>query len=269
MEKIRFTTSVLLLAFGISGSASAQQASLLASQALELMSASVKCPLPNETFEIHQPWHQSSLESKTNSFEGNLKSFEIVKRVRTSIRTEEGVDVFKTTVEINSANWAAIDEIISGKIHKFATLRCRDHLQCISTTSKVTQGFQAGSSQSDKNSDLEIDACDGQAAENIETAASILIRLSGGQVGQFYKVVANPSVGILNMRAGPGADTSIVVAVPDGAADVLVGGCQASSDNAPVWCRSEWHGYKGWMSGCCMISIKSGELARKKAFFLD
>jgi uncharacterized protein YraI len=75
-------------------------------------------------------------------------------------------------------------------------------------------------------------------------------------VNRIYRVLDNVSQGILNMRAGPGINNPIVVAIPAGASDLSVGYCNHPDDRGgSPWCEVKWHGYTGWVSSCCMVEI--------------
>jgi uncharacterized protein YraI len=71
-----------------------------------------------------------------------------------------------------------------------------------------------------------------------------------------FRVQDNVSQGILNMRAGPGANTRVVVAIPAGTGDLRVGRCHPPQDNSRhPWCEVQWKEYRGFVSSCCMDEV--------------
>lgn len=78
-----------------------------------------------------------------------------------------------------------------------------------------------------------------------------------------FRVLPDVSQGILNVRDGPGTRYKLVVSIPAGATDVLVGHCRMPDDGGrTAWCETEWRGKKGWASACCMVDVKTGAYAR-------
>jgi len=78
-----------------------------------------------------------------------------------------------------------------------------------------------------------------------------------------FRVLADVSQGILNIRAGPGTRHNLVASIPAGASDVTVGSCTMPDDGGrTAWCEVEWRGKTGWASACCMVDVKTGAYAR-------
>jgi uncharacterized protein YraI len=71
-----------------------------------------------------------------------------------------------------------------------------------------------------------------------------------------YSVLPNVSDGILNIRSGPGAGHSIVVAIPAGSGGVTIGSCQAADDSRSrySWCKAQWKNYSGWVSSGWIVA---------------
>jgi uncharacterized protein YraI len=71
-----------------------------------------------------------------------------------------------------------------------------------------------------------------------------------------WRVHDTVSDGILNMRAGPGVNSRVVVAIPAGSAGLVIGACQPSRDNTRhPWCEAEWRGQRGYVSSCCIEEV--------------
>jgi hypothetical protein len=64
-----------------------------------------------------------------------------------------------------------------------------------------------------------------------------------------YRIRRDVSLGILNMRTGPGQRHPLVVSVPAGAR-VMIGPCRKPDDGISRydWCRATWNGQSGWVS---------------------
>jgi uncharacterized protein YraI len=78
-----------------------------------------------------------------------------------------------------------------------------------------------------------------------------------------FRVLADVSSGVLNMREGPGTRYRLVASIPAGAADLAIGRCRMPDDGGrTAWCEVEWRGKTGWASACCMVDVKSGAYAR-------
>jgi uncharacterized protein YraI len=79
-----------------------------------------------------------------------------------------------------------------------------------------------------------------------------------------YRVLANVSQGIHNMRAGPGTNFPLVVSIPAGATGLVVGQCRSPQDrrSAHPWCEVSWRGHRGWTSACCIVSERTGAFPR-------
>ncbi|NVO14658.1 MAG: caspase family protein [Rhodoplanes sp.] len=78
-----------------------------------------------------------------------------------------------------------------------------------------------------------------------------------------FRVLADVSQGVLNMRAGPGVRFALIGSIPAGAADVAVGRCRLPDDGGRTpWCEVEWRGRTGWASACCMVNVDTGAYAR-------
>ena len=85
---------------------------------------------------------------------------------------------------------------------------------------------------------------------------------SAAPVTATYRIPANVSGGVQNMRSGPALKYPIVVAVPAGATGIVVGTCRAAEDNTRPWCQVQWRNYSGWISSCCIVDEKTGALPR-------
>jgi hypothetical protein len=85
---------------------------------------------------------------------------------------------------------------------------------------------------------------------------------SAAPVTATYRIPANVSGGVQNMRSGPALKYPIVVAVPAGANGIVVGACRAAEDNTRPWCQVQWRSYSGWISSCCIVDEKTGALPR-------
>ena len=76
-----------------------------------------------------------------------------------------------------------------------------------------------------------------------------------------YRVVSSVSDGILNMRAGPGVSSRLIVSIPANATGVEVLRCVPSPDGVGrfKWCNARWQGYEGWISSCCVVGEQSNQ----------
>ncbi len=70
-----------------------------------------------------------------------------------------------------------------------------------------------------------------------------------------YRIAADVSDGVLNMRSGPGQGHNLVTAIPAGSGGVKVGRCRNPDDGRSrnTWCEVEWRGRTGWASSCCFV----------------
>ena len=64
-------------------------------------------------------------------------------------------------------------------------------------------------------------------------------------------------------RSGAGTGHSLVIAIPAGAGDVVVGRCRMPDDGGRnPWCEVQWRGHIGRASGCCMVDVRTGAFPR-------
>ena len=77
-----------------------------------------------------------------------------------------------------------------------------------------------------------------------------------------YRVLANVSGGVQNLRSGPAVKYPIVVAIPAGATGITLGDCRKAEDNTRPWCAAKWRQYSGWISSCCIVDEKTGALPK-------
>ena len=73
-----------------------------------------------------------------------------------------------------------------------------------------------------------------------------------------YRVLANVSGGVQNLRSGPAVKYPIVIPIPAGATGIVLGACRAAEDNTRPWCQATWRGLSGWISSCCIVDEKTG-----------
>jgi TIR domain len=73
-----------------------------------------------------------------------------------------------------------------------------------------------------------------------------------------FRVLANVSGGVQNLRSGPALKYPLVVAIPAGATGITLGTCRAAEDNTRPWCQATWRTYSGWISSCCIVDEKTG-----------
>jgi hypothetical protein len=73
-----------------------------------------------------------------------------------------------------------------------------------------------------------------------------------------YRVLANVSGGVQNLRSGPAVKYAIVVAIPAGAAGITLAGCRGAEDGTRPWCQASWQGHSGWISSCCIVDEATG-----------
>jgi hypothetical protein len=73
-----------------------------------------------------------------------------------------------------------------------------------------------------------------------------------------YRVLANVSGGIQNLRSGPALKYPIVVAIPAGATGIALGTCRPAEDNSRPWCAATWQKHSGFISSCCVVDEKTG-----------
>jgi uncharacterized caspase-like protein/uncharacterized protein YraI len=93
--------------------------------------------------------------------------------------------------------------------------------------------------------------------------ASSCCMVEVGDPARTFRVLADVSGGILNMRQGPGPNFDVVAAIPANAADVSVGRCRRPEGGGSTpWCEVKWRAYTGWASACCMVDAVTGAYAR-------
>jgi hypothetical protein len=73
-----------------------------------------------------------------------------------------------------------------------------------------------------------------------------------------YRVLANVSGGVQNLRSGPAVRYPLVVAIPAGATGIVLGECRKAEDNTRPWCAAAWRNYSGFISSCCIVDEKTG-----------
>jgi hypothetical protein len=72
-----------------------------------------------------------------------------------------------------------------------------------------------------------------------------------------YRVLANVSGGVQNLRQGPALKYPIVVAIPAGATGIVLGECRRAEDNTRPWCAASWREHSGFISSCCIVDEKT------------
>ena len=84
-----------------------------------------------------------------------------------------------------------------------------------------------------------------------------------GDARRTFRVLADVSEGVLNIRQGPGPNFGIVAGIPANATDVSVGRCRRMEGGGSTpWCEVRWRAYSGWASACCMVDVVTGVYAR-------
>jgi len=75
-----------------------------------------------------------------------------------------------------------------------------------------------------------------------------------------FTIKNNVSDGVLNMRSGPGQQHSLVIAIPAGVNDVMIGDCRAPDDGRSRhnWCKARWSGHSGWVSRGGIVETNLG-----------
>jgi hypothetical protein len=73
-----------------------------------------------------------------------------------------------------------------------------------------------------------------------------------------YRVLANVSGGVQNLRRGPAVRYPVVVAIPAGATGIVLGQCRKAEDRTRPWCAATWRNHSGWISSCCVVDEKTG-----------
>jgi hypothetical protein len=73
-----------------------------------------------------------------------------------------------------------------------------------------------------------------------------------------YRVLANVSGGVQNLRKGPALKYPIVVAIPAGATGIVLGECRRAEDNTRPWCAATWREHSGFISSCCIVDETTG-----------
>jgi uncharacterized caspase-like protein/uncharacterized protein YraI len=93
--------------------------------------------------------------------------------------------------------------------------------------------------------------------------ASACCMVEIGDPTRAFRVLADVSGGILNMRQGPGPNFDVVAEIPANAADVSVGRCRRPEGGGSTpWCEVKWRAFTGWASACCMVDVVTGAYAR-------
>jgi len=77
-----------------------------------------------------------------------------------------------------------------------------------------------------------------------------------------YRVLANASGGVQNLRRGPALHYPVVVAIPAGAGGIALGACRPAEDATRPWCAAKWRSYEGFISSCCIIDERTGAAPR-------
>jgi TIR domain len=74
-----------------------------------------------------------------------------------------------------------------------------------------------------------------------------------------YRVLANVSRGVQNLRRGPGVQHPVVVEIPAGSTGITLGACHPSTVfGTRPWCAAKWRTYEGFISSCCIVDEKTG-----------
>jgi TIR domain len=73
-----------------------------------------------------------------------------------------------------------------------------------------------------------------------------------------YRVLANVSGGVQNLRSGPGLQHPVIVAIPAGATGITLGECHRSTFGTRPWCAAKWRTYSGFISSCCIVDERTG-----------
>lgn len=79
------------------------------------------------------------------------------------------------------------------------------------------------------------------------------------EAGPVYRISRSVSLGIHNMRKGPGQRHKLVVSIPAGSGGVVgTGRCSAPDDGMSrhKWCEVRWKGYRGWVSKGGLIRVR-------------
>jgi TIR domain len=77
-----------------------------------------------------------------------------------------------------------------------------------------------------------------------------------------YRVLANVSGGVQNLRSGPGLQHPVIVAIPAGATGITLGECHRSTFGTRPWCAAKWRTYSGFISSCCIVDERTGAAPR-------
>ena len=77
-----------------------------------------------------------------------------------------------------------------------------------------------------------------------------------------YRVLANVSGGVQNLRRGPALHYPVVIALPAGASGITLGACRPADDATRPWCAAKWRTYEGFISSCCIIDERTGAAPR-------
>ncbi len=67
---------------------------------------------------------------------------------------------------------------------------------------------------------------------------------------RLFRIKRNVSLGILNMRDGPGQQHQLLSSIPVGSGGVSMGACRQPDDgrSTGAWCAVRWNGRSGWVS---------------------
>jgi len=77
-----------------------------------------------------------------------------------------------------------------------------------------------------------------------------------------YRVLANVSGGVQNLREGPGLQYQVIVPIPAGATGITLGACERSRFGTRPWCAAKWRSYEGFISSCCIVDERTGAAPR-------
>ena len=84
----------------------------------------------------------------------------------------------------------------------------------------------------------------------------------GGPEPTTYRVLANVSGGVQNLREGPGLQYQVIVPIPAGATGITLGACERSRFGTRPWCAAKWRSYEGFISSCCIVDERTGAAPR-------
>jgi hypothetical protein len=157
---------------------------------------------------------------------------------------------------------ASVDDLTARLEAKLAAKDCGDSGRA---ETELTVGAVCGATQSPDKPDTAWRQC----AEKVAAANKLIVswnafraRCGAGkriqdatedepEAGPVYRISGSVSLGIHNMRNGPGQRHKLVVSIPAGAGGVVgTGRCSAPDDGMSRhrWCEVTWKGYRGWVS---------------------